>query len=365
MGSAFARFADSSLGRILKLASEDNIQPRLQASPKWREQWAQLLRQPGAPRLPFYHRAGYVALLDDDPSFLEMLQLAVPRSWETRAYLSADACVNALQQEPPLWEAEMWAQQEMVAQWHQGLPIIPLVLRHWATRAGLSLARVLVADYYMPGKTGLDALSELVDWPGGRVLLSGAFEESVVTGAFNSGQIDHYLPKQEVGFLGRLILTVESLRCLPDERFHQIWMGTLSQEQAALLRGEGVMEDLVPYLFENFREWVLLGDPFGVLGLDAAGTAHWLQLEPRAHLDELAHLSTSYGLPAEAAARIRDGALLSNVQLRQALSAPGAGTVSAHSLGDEGELLVGQTAIHVTGNLSDRNLRALVTTTTW
>ncbi len=362
--SAFARFADSSFGRILKLSGEDDLRPRLRASPKFREKWAQLLRQPGAPRLPLYHRAGYVALLDDDPSFLEMLQQVVPRAWEARVFLNADSCVNALQQEPPLWEAEMWAQQEMVAQWHQGLPIIPLVLRHWATRSSVSLATVLVADYFMPGKTGLDALSELLDWPGGRVLLSGAFEEAVVTGAFNSGQIDNYLPKQDVGFLGKLVQAVESLRCVPNDRFHQIWMGTVSQEQAALLRGEGVVEDLVPFLFENFREWVLLGDPFGVLCLDAAGAAHWLQLEPRAHLDELAQLSTSYGLPTEAAARIRDGALLSNVQLRQALSAPGAGTVTAHPLGVEGELLVGQSAIHVTGNLADRNLRALATTAT-
>jgi CheY-like chemotaxis protein len=360
MRSGLSRFVDSSLGRILKLANEDEVvASRLQATPAWRERWRTLHRVAGAPRLPYYHRSGSVVLLDDDPTFLEMLESAVPRTWEPRGYLSADSCLNALQQEPPHWEAELWAQQELVSHWHRGEPLIPVVLRHWATRANRSLASVLVSDHMMPGKTGLEALGELVDWPGRRVLLTGAFVEDFVVDAFNAGLIDRYLPKHDTQFLAHLVHTVESLRCSTNWRMHQIWMGTLSQEQATLLGEEGVAEDLAPYLHENFREWVILGDPFGVLGLDPAGRVQWLQLEPRDHLDELAEISITYGMDQSTAARVRAGALLSNVQLRQALSMKGAGAVPALSLGEDGMLLVGKTPVTVTGGVADRNLRWL------
>lgn len=364
MRGALSKFVDSSLGRIVKLASlGDVVPPRLQATPVWRDRWSSFARIARSPRLPYYHRAGSVALLDDDPTFLEMLEGAVPRSWQPRSYFNANSCLNALQQEPPHWEAELWAQQELVSQWHRGAPLIPVVLRHWATRVDRPLARVLVADHMMPGKTGLEALGELVDWPGHRVLLTGALEEDFVTHAFNSGLIDRYLAKQDTAFLPRLMHAVESLRASTDERMHQIWMGTLSPEQAGLLSEESVVEDLAPYLHENYREWVILGDPFGILGMDLAGDVVWLQLESRDHLDELAEISVTYGMDHGTADRVRAGALLSNVQLRQALSMQGAGVVPARSLGEEGHLLVGRTPVTVTGGVADRNLRWLAATT--
>jgi CheY-like chemotaxis protein len=347
MRSGLSRILDSSLGRMLNLSSEDALPSRLQASPAWRQHWRTLHRAAGAPRLPYYHRAGCVALLDDDPSFLEMLQSAVPRAWETRGYLSAVSCLNALQQEPPHWEAELWAHQELVSNWHRGETLITMVLRHWATRSSRAFASVLVADQMMPGMTGLEALSELVDWPGRRVLLTGAFVEDFVVDAFNGGLIDRYLPKHDTHFLVDLIHTVEGLRCSTDWRMHQIWMGTLSQKQAMLLGEKGVADDLAPYLHENFREWVILGDPFGVLGLDPDGKVHWLQLERRDHLDQLAEISIACGMDQSTAARVRSGALLSNVQLRQALSMHGAGAVPAFNLGEDGMLLVGVSSFSV------------------
>jgi CheY-like chemotaxis protein len=360
MRGALTKFVDSSLGRIVKLASPaDAVPPRLQATQAWRDRWSKLSRIAGTPQLPYYHRAGSVALLDDDPLFLEMLEGAVPRSWKARSFLSADSCLNALQQEPPHWESELWAQQELVSQWHRGAPLIPVVLRHWATRVDRPLARVLVADHMMPGKTGLEALGELVDWPGYRVLLTGAFVEELVTTAFNDGLIDRYLAKHDAAFLPRLIHAVESLRASADARMHQIWMGTLSPEQATLISDESVVQDLAPYLHETFREWVILGDPFGILGMEHAGSVVWMQLEPRDHLGELAEISITYGMDHATADRVRAGALLSNVQLRQALSMQGAGVVPARSVGEDGMLLIGRTPVTVTGGVADRNLRWL------
>lgn len=269
---------------------------------------------------PLFNRPGTIVFLDDDPDYLEMLALVLPRHWHVKLFLRPAECVHYLQQEPPFWEADAWNQQQLIEHWRAGRPLIPQILGYWSKYTErFALTRVCVVDFSMPGKDGLQTLSELDDWPGSRVLLTGQADEQVAVRAFNRGLIDQFIPKQEPDISRRLIDAVDQLLATPHARHAQTWRVTLTPEQNALLRGPDVGRALSEFAGKHWVEHVVIGEPFGVLGMDAAGRVTWLQLETREGLQALAELADLEGVPAAGRDDIRAGRKLANLELRQAL----------------------------------------------
>src|SRR4051812_23388910 len=292
---------------------------------------------------PLFHRPGTVVFLDDDPDYLEMLALVLPRSWHLKLFLRPSDCISYLMQEPPFWEADAWNQQQLIGLWREGKPLIPQILAYWSRYTErYALSRVCVVDFSMPGMDGLQALAELGDWPGARVLLTGQADEQVAVRAFNRGLIDQFIPKQTPDISRRLIEAVERLLFTSHSRHAQTWRVTLKPEQNALLRAPGVANWLSDFCARHWVEHVAIGEPFGVLGMDAVGKIGWLQLETREGLPALAELAEVAGVPAESVAEIRGGAKLADVELRQALSssAPVA-LVPAFEIGEGASTLLG------------------------
>jgi len=290
---------------------------------------------------PLFHRPGTVVFLDDDPDYLEMLALVLPRNWHVKLFLRPVECINHLLQEPPFWEADAWNQQQLIDQWRGGKPLIPQVLAYWSKYTErYALTRVCVVDYSMPAMDGLQALGELVDWPGSRVLLTGQADEQVAVRAFNRGLIDQFIAKQAPDISRRLIESVEHLLGIPNARHAQTWRVTLTPEQNARLRLPEVGRDLAAFAAKRWVEHVALGDPFGVLGMDAAGNVSWLQLETLDGLKALGELAELEGLPAGALAEIRSGRKLADFELRQALGRAGPVELTpAFSIGADAGLL--------------------------
>jgi CheY-like chemotaxis protein len=290
---------------------------------------------------PLFRRPGTVVFLDDDPDYLEMLALVLPRHWHVKLFLRPADCIHYLQQEPPFWEADAWNQQQLIEHWRAGRPLIPQVLAYWSKYTErFALTRVCVVDFSMPGKDGLQTLAELEDWPGSRVLLTGQADEQVAVRAFNRGLIDQFIPKQEPDISRRLIDAVEQLLATPHARHAQTWRVTLSPEQTALLRAPGVGPALVAFGARRWVEHVVIGDPFGVLGLDADGAVSWLQLETREGLKALAELAEIEGVPPAGLDEIRSGRKLANLELRQALGRTEAPQLAtAFPLGEPAALL--------------------------
>lgn len=289
---------------------------------------------------PLFHRPGTVVFLDDDPDYLEMLALVLPRHWHLRLFLRPTDCIAQLLQEPPFWEADAWNQQQLIALWREGKPLIPQVLAYWSRYTErYALSRVCVVDFSMPGMDGLQVLAELGDWPGSRVLLTGQADEQVAVRAFNRGLIDQFIPKQTQDISRRLVEAVEKLLFTAHARHAQIWRSTLTQEQNALLRAPGVDTWLAAYSAKHWVEHVVIGAPFGVLGMDAAGQVSWLQLETPQGLDALAELAVLAGVPPAGVDELRQGSKLADIELRQALSSSGPpALVPATPIGDAGLL---------------------------
>jgi CheY-like chemotaxis protein len=290
---------------------------------------------------PLFHRPGTVVFLDDDPDYLEMLALVLPRHWHLKLFLRPTDCIAHLLQEPPFWEADAWNQQQLIALWREGKPLIPQILAYWSRYTErYALSRVCVVDFSMPGMDGLQVLAELGDWPGSRVLLTGQADEQVAVRAFNRGLIDQFIPKQTQDISRRLVEAVEKLLFTAHARHAQIWRSTLTPEQSGLLRLPAVDAFLAAYAARQWVEHVVVGAPFGVLGMDAAGQVSWLQLETPEGLAALAEVATVAGVPAAGIEAIRSGSRLADIELRQALSsAQPTALVEAFPIGEGGALL--------------------------
>jgi CheY-like chemotaxis protein len=271
-----------------------------------------------------YRRPGGVVFLDDDRDYLEMLAEVMPPDWYVRMFLRPVACIEQLLKEALQWEADAWAQQEIINRWREGVSLIPQILQYWRDdgMARFALTRVCVVDYAMPAMSGLRVLSELTGWSGSRILLTGRADEQLAVSAFNRGLIDQFIAKQSPGIRLRLTEAIQGLRQVPDTRHQQTWRATLSREQHALLCEPAISEALEKLaLQQGWVERVVIGAPFGILALSAQGGVSWLQLEPAENLKELAEMAESQGLDAATVQDIGAGRKLVDLELQLALGA--------------------------------------------
>lgn len=288
---------------------------------------------------PLFQRPGTVVFLDDDPDYLEMLALVLPRQWHVRLFSRPRDCLEKLRAEPPAWEADAWQQQQIVDHWRAGKPLVPQILQYWAQSPDrYALTRVCVVDFSMPEMDGLQVLSELSEWSGARVLLTGQADEQVAVNAFNRGLIEQFIAKQMPDMSRHLVNVMQRLLATPHPRHAQTWRATLKPEHSAVLRDLTVAAELAEFAARRWVEHVVIGEPFGILGMDAAGYASWLQLESPAGLPALAEVAVQAGLDAQAVDDIRHGRRLANVELGAAMQAP-VELAEAFTLGGQQQLL--------------------------
>ncbi len=229
---------------------------------------------------PLYHRPGSVVFLDDDPEYLEILAMVLPQHWHARMYMRPARCVHALLPEPRLWQEDRPAHQRMVDRWREGQPLIPQILHYWAqTPDRYALTQVCVVDFSMPGMDGLQFLSEVQDWLGGRILLTGQPADRVAVAAFNRGLIDHYIPKQCADVSARLNEAIDAMSGRSLTQHHAIWRSTLRADQIDALSTPGIQESLRSLARRHWSEYVVIGQPFGILGLGADAGVSWLPLD--------------------------------------------------------------------------------------
>ena len=292
-----------------------------------------------------YQRPGGVVFLDDDPDYLEMLAEVMPAEWYVRLFMRPAECIDELVKESPQHDADAWRQQHIVNRWREGTPLIPQILAYWRedgfNRFGLT--KVCVVDYSMPAMSGLRVLSEIKSWTGSRILLTGRADEQLAVSAFNRGLIEQFIPKQAPEIRQRLTDAIQFRFKTPNARYEQIWRGTLSPEQHALLCNSAIslqLEGLA--LRHDWVEHIAIGAPFGVMALDSKGQVSWLQLEPLNKLRELAEMADCHGWDAATTKEIQAGNLLLDLELQLALdSGEAAQPRPAFALGTESSTLYG------------------------
>ncbi|MDO8905562.1 response regulator [Hydrogenophaga sp.] len=288
-----------------------------------------------------FHRPGSILFLDDDPDYLDMLGMVVPANWQIELFSRPSGFSERMRQEPARWEADANLQLQMIDRWRHGQPLIPQVLRYWGNNPSrYNLAKTCVIDFAMPGTNGLQVLDTLLDWPGSRVLLTGQADEQIAVQAFNNGLIDQFVPKQAPDITRLLMGVLRRLSIAPHARVNALWRGALQPVQQSILQIPSVSQALQAYVEQHWVEYAVLGQPFGLLGLDATGRCHWLQLEVASSLGDLAELVATAGLAFDVVRSVQAGRLLAAVELHQQLGLRGpVRTAQAIPMGNDGMLL--------------------------
>jgi CheY-like chemotaxis protein len=285
--------------------------------------------------LPYYKRPGKVSFLDDDTDFLDSVGGVLPLDWSVAFYNQPKPLFASLAKEDALVVEEIKQHQEFAAKVHDGQSAILLFLAYWGgngTRRYDS-TRALVVDFAMPAMTGVEVLEKLGAWPGARLLLTGQADEMLAVDAFNKGLINQYIPKHANELARRLVQALTRQFDSSKDGLNELWGSLLNPEQQRLLEVAAVCESIVGIIkAKGWVEYVVIGAPFGVLGLDAKGAAGWIQLEhaeSSRSLADLAEFAESLGLTDQDLQTIRSGAASIDLELQAALGTPSLATLVA------------------------------------
>lgn len=293
-------------------------------------------------QIPLYNRPNAMLFLDDDPAYLEMLAIVMPRSWCVRLFTHANDCIDHIRQEHVLWEADLWSHQSMVDGDRSGSPLIPRILAYWANDTHrYALTKVYVVDYAMPAMNGLDMLQAIPNLSQDRVLLTGKADETIAVSAFNQGLINRFVPKQRPDIGSYLTQVLGDLRNGALPLYDAVWRSTLNQSQLAKLNTPAAVNWFMQFLVKHqWIEHVVVSQPFGFLGLTAQGNVQWLQLEMANDLASAADLAKSCGHSVQEVVDIQNGKQLSNAELLMAMQSETPATLAiATEAGENSQLL--------------------------
>jgi hypothetical protein len=298
-------------------------------------------RDDGCLQFPLSHRAGTVVLLDDDPDFLVTLGQHLRRTATCTAFTDAESALAFVRREQLATETELAAQQRIVDAFRtRQEPLIPQILAHWAMRTHVGPASVIVIDHDLGGRYATDFLRPLSAWSGKRLLISGGASNTVAIAAFNERLIDSYLPKAGQSFFQELSETVDNLLHRPRPGVDDMWLATLNTEQLVALRQPEVASELAFYCRANFTEWVVIGEPFGILGRTRDNGIAFVQLALRSQFNELADIAEAEEMSIETCEEIREGRVLVDFDLQRTMGNMFPATVeAASSVGGRGNLL--------------------------
>lgn len=266
-----------------------------------------------------------IVFVDDRGSFLNKLQTIMPRRQSREFISSPQAALHELLQEVSYWrgiEALLSGslQARMDERGEAGL-YVHSYFQDWRR---FHLTSVLIVDYAMPGLNGLDLLRKLEAFPARRLLLTGQPDtEKMAIQAFNKGLIQKFIPKDTQQLAKELTASAEEMHVAVCERIGDLVHGTLSTEQKELLYVPEVVAALKAKVRRlGWIEYVLVGQPFGLLGMSLSGPLQWLQLETRGSLDELAEVVAESDFGAAEVKSICECAALSPMEIRAQLQVP-------------------------------------------
>jgi FixJ family two-component response regulator len=240
--------------------------------------------------VPTLRTVGCVALIDDNEDFVFTLETLLASSQYSvvsftepgplHAFLDQRAHLLAQEQAllASIWRAQLEPQGTVAIE----------ALRFFARPERLEIPLVLVSDYAMPSETGLSVCARH-RYPGfERILLTGVADTAVAVTAFNSGLIEQFVRKQSQSVAQDVASSLEGrLRASAERRGEQLG-ATLAPDLASALRNPAIAAALDALLAKHgVREYMMLGEPQGLLGVTALGQAVWIQLETQASLRDL------------------------------------------------------------------------------
>lgn len=240
-----------------------------------------------------------IVYVDDDGRMLDILRMTMPAQMSREFIGSPTAALAQLTQEISYWRGI----ERVLSQGYEQSAEGSGEAQHYATSyfrdwRRFHLTGVLIVDYAMPGLTGLELVRQLGGSPARRVLLTGEADAEVAVKAFNSGLIHKFIPKGTPNLYKEVTRSANEMHRSVCEHIGHLLRSTLHPDHVALLYEPQVVQGLAARIEElGWNEYVVVGHPFGFLGMTHDGPLQWLQIETTASLKELAEALPEYGYP--------------------------------------------------------------------
>jgi CheY-like chemotaxis protein len=278
-------------------------------------------------RFPLLRCPGTIAILDDERHYLETLALVLPGEMVCRFYLKPQSFVNRVRSETFAWEQEKLIITGITNSWlqsDQSESLLPKYLSSFFSgERRFDITTTIVVDYAMPAMDGLKVLQELSAWPGKRVLMTGMADERVAVEAFNLGLIDQYIPKQAPDALVRLLAAIARFEEEASRQRGELLRSTLQPEQLQLLSEPALAQALTKLVREqDWVEYIVVGQPFGIIGAKSNGELYWLQLETSQSVKDLAQMLQTAGWSESWVQQVGEGTRLADLELQNSLGHP-------------------------------------------
>lgn len=268
----------------------------------------------------YFSRPYTVACVDDDRNFLELLAMALPSSLSVQYFSKTRTFIERIQHSTLLAQRDFALFNKALNSTTEAEHTIIRLLHYWHNNPQRwSICELGILDYAMPRLNGLEVLGMLPEWPGKRMLLTGVADERVAVEAFNQMLIHRYIPKHTEDVIDKFCAAVREISPQFHMPYQQLVRTQLNDAQISLLKSESASKALRHFADMHWIEYVVLDNPFGVLGLSSTGGLSWLQLERSCDIEDLKIIAALEPWSTDVLAAIEQGNVLSNSLLRQAL----------------------------------------------
>lgn len=267
-----------------------------------------------------------VVYVDDDYFFLNALRTFNSKIVPAEYFESPLLAIERIHSEAPIWSDLVQLISEPDDELTNGR-ISKFVNRYFNDPRRFMTATVIVVDYELPGVNGLDLIRQIAPWPGKRILLTGRSSHNLAIKSFNSAIIDQFIEKSAPHTFTSLRGALEDLHLRTCEVFGNFMRHAFQSWQLTLLNTPAVAEALRQQIHQRgWNEYVVIGRPFGILGLTENGL-QWMQLETAETLADLVELMDAGEFDPTEMAQAKTGALIANSEAHTELQLPGRATV--------------------------------------
>jgi CheY-like chemotaxis protein len=235
-----------------------------------------------------------VVLLDDERSFLSSVQSGLGKTRALRSFQTIESASEFLQQTHlPETFIERWKLHPRALPYFddhvRDLDIDVCKIREEIyDPKRFEQVAVVIVDYEMPGRSGLEFCRSLQDKPFKKVLLTGEADEKIAVQAFNEGIIHQFIRKDDPDYLKKLKEAISDLE--------EIYFQDLSKNVMIHLMNN---PDYLPYCLDDpcfvefFNqclvtyhptEYYLTGSTGSFVFLDFEGVPSWLAVKDESEM---------------------------------------------------------------------------------
>lgn len=261
---------------------------------------------------PYFHPTTIV-FADDNTSFLESISLSLPAHLTFKAFsraAPAEAYLNSLTELPDL--PSRCIRQTLNA---QAQPVLTFDLdeveREISNPARFERVSVVVIDFSMPDRDGIEMARALKHLPVKKLLLTGVADEKVAVAAFNEGIIDRFVRKNEGESLGDSTPEIEALTVSYFEQYVDRLVAGVNAMSPGFLNSEPVAARVNALLQDKGAvEHYLVNDPPGLLMLDMNGRPTRIAIASRSAREQQLAYAKQHSAPKTLQKQLREGRAL-------------------------------------------------------